>query len=265
MPTNDTGPKPANAASALTGHGYGMFEPTPQSELLSALGRLARGLSVLFWGLPIALVVCVQCAKGDWFRPLGILPPMVATGLLFYGLTLLGGFQKQERIWIASLERVRFFALVNLGMSPFLYWWNRIPANPFFGVVIEVLTLTGLLFLILLNPMLVRLTAMLPDETLRLETRLFTLLNRYILVTFAVLAATYFVVIHIDPDSPDRFIRWVLMTAPLPHQANMIFYFFERAGQWVILFLLLLPVAMTMALLWKIKEVILVSVFGPEH
>ena len=31
------------------------------------------------------------------------------------------------------------------------------------------------------------------------------------------------------------------------------------------LFVILLPVAMTMALIWKIKEVILVSIFGNEH
>ena len=79
-----------------------MFEPAPNAELLNALGRLARGLSALFWGLPIALVVCVQSAKGDWFRPLGIVPPLIATGLLYYGLMLLGVFQKQERVWIAA-------------------------------------------------------------------------------------------------------------------------------------------------------------------
>jgi hypothetical protein len=242
-----------------------MFETTPQSEMLRALGRLTRGLSVLFWGLPIALVVCVQSAKGDWFRPLGVIPPLVATGLLFYGLTLLGSFQKQERIWRSALERVRFLALLNLGMSPFLYWWNRIPTNPFFGVIIEVLTLSALLFLILLNPMLVRLTAMLPDETLRMETKLFTLLNRYVLIGLLGLTAAYFVVIHINPDLPDRWLRWVLTTAPLPHQANLLLYFLDRAGQWLVLFLILLPVAMTMALFWKIKEVILASVFGPEH
>src|SRR5262245_31787418 len=111
--------------------------PTP--ELLRALGRLARGLSVLFWGLPIALVVCWQSANGNWFRPLGVVPPLVATGLLFYGLNLLGAFQPQERVWCAALERVRILALVNLCASPFLYWWNRIPSHPFFNAVIELL------------------------------------------------------------------------------------------------------------------------------
>jgi hypothetical protein len=242
-----------------------MFEPPPNSELLSALGRLARGLSIVFWGLPIALVVCVQSAKGDWFRPLGIIPPLLATGLLFYGLALLGSFQKQERIWRTALERAKFLALINFGVSPFLYWWNRIPSNPFFGIIVELLILSGLLFLILLNPMLVRLTSMLPDETLRMETKLFTMLNRYLLSGILLLLATYFTMVHIDAGSPDRFIIWLLKVSPLPHQANMLLYFLDRAGEWIMLFLVLPPVAMTMALLWKIKEVILAGVFGPEH
>jgi hypothetical protein len=36
----------------------------------------------------------------------------------------------------------------------------------------------------------------------------------------------------------------------------------EHGGFWVLVFFALLPLAMTMALLWKIKEVILDGVFG---
>src|SRR5438552_7905824 len=85
-----------------------MPETAPDPELLSSLGRLVRGLSALFWGLPIALVVCVQTAKGDWFDRfaglprsaivqllLGISPSLSVTALLFYGLGLLGRFQHQ--------------------------------------------------------------------------------------------------------------------------------------------------------------------------
>jgi hypothetical protein len=38
----------------------------------------------------------------------------------------------------------------------------------------------------------------------------------------------------------------------------------QRGGTLLMVFLLLLPVAMTMALVWKTKEVILASVFGAE-
>lgn len=224
-----------------------------------------RGLSLLFWGLPIALVVCVQSAKGDWLRPLGVVPPVVATGLLLYGINLLGGFQKQERPWRIILERSRLIAVANAGLSPFLYWWNRVPSHPLLTSMVEVLTLTGLLFLILLNPLLRRLTAMLPDEALRAETRLFTNFNRYVLWTIFALVAGYFVASSLDPGLPDRLIGWWLRVSPLPPAANSIFYLVDRHGALIVLFILLLPVAMTMALVWKVKEVILASVFGPEH
>ena len=265
MPTEDTDSNPLNSAPPLVSSPANALDAAPNPELLRALGRLARGLSVLFWGLPIALVVCVQSAKGDWFRPLGVVPPMLATGLLLYGLTLLGHFQKQERVWMAALERAKVFALINLGASPFLYWWNRIPSNSFFEITIEFLTLNGLLFLFYLNPVLHRLTSMLPDETLRTETRMFSALNRYLLLALFLFLTAYFSMLHVDPGLPDQFLGWLLKISPLPARFNLIIYFIDRAGQWIVLFLVLLPLAMIMALLWKIKEVILASVFGPEH
>src|SRR5436309_11336719 len=98
-----------------------MSEPAPNPELLTSLGRLVRGLSALFWGLPLALVVCVQTAKGEWFDKFGIIPPVAVTGLLLYAVGLLSSFQKQERVWGAALDRAKIFGLINLGFSPFLY------------------------------------------------------------------------------------------------------------------------------------------------
>ncbi len=237
-------PPPGSASAAA------MAESAPNVELLASLGRLARGLSALFWGLPLALVVCVQTAKGELLRPLGVAPPLVATALLLYGLGLLGHFQRQERVWRAALDRAKTFALINLGLSPFLYWWNQVPANRFYNSVVGLMALSGLIFLFTLNPVLCRLTAMLPDETLRQETKLFTTLNRYLL-----LATLAFVVAGFLLARTDR----------LPDPVINLLFFLDRAAFWILLFLILLPVAMTMALVWKIKEVILAGVFGPEH
>ncbi len=224
-------------------------ETPPNTQLLASLGRLVRGLSALFWGLPLTLVLCVQTARWEWLRPLGIVPCAAATGLLLYGLWLLGSFQRQERVWNAALDRARLFALINLGFSPFLYWWNKVPSNEFFGSVVELMALSGLMFLIMLNGVLRRLTAMLPDETLRLETRLFTNLNRGLLWFTLAVAVSYFVLARIEY---------------LPPFALIILSLLQRGGLWLMLVLILLPVAMTMALIWKIKEVILASVFGSE-
>src|SRR5687767_3521348 len=172
--------------------------PVPNAALLNSLGQLVRGLSALFWGLPIAMVVCVQTAKGDWFRQFGILPPVVATGLLVYGLSLLGHFQRQERIWRIALDRARILGLLNVGFSPFLYWWSQIQSNAFFLAIVTLMVFSGIFFLLSLNPVLCRLTAMLPDETMRAETRLFTAVNCYILwVTLGALAL-YFTIRHFE-------------------------------------------------------------------
>jgi hypothetical protein len=192
--------------------------------LLASLRRLVRGLSALFWGLPVALVVSVQTAsaRGDWLQPLGFAPVTLAMLLLCYGTHLLGGFQTQERIWMSAVERARLVAIVNAGLSPFLFFWSKIPGNTFFTIVVCVYLVTLLAFLYLLNTVLVRLSAMLPDETLRSETRSFTRVNQSMLIVIA-------------------------------------------AGLLQLLFIatfVLLPIAMTMALLWKTKEVIMTGVFS---
>jgi hypothetical protein len=121
------------------------------------------------------------------------------------------------------------------------------------------------MFLVLFNPMLVRLTSMLPDETLRLETRLFAGMNCYVLIGVLVILLAYFTAVRIDPGLPDRFLGWLLSVSPLPHQMNTLLSFVGRAGHWLVLFIVLFPLAMTMALIWKIKEVILTSVFGQDY
>jgi hypothetical protein len=91
---------------------------------------------------------------------------------------------------------------------------------------------------------------MLPDETLRLETRLFTNINRGLLLWIFALVLGYLTFRWFNPHD-----QIVLPVPPL----------LLTAATWVALFLGLLPVAMTMAITWKIKEVILASVFGPAQ
>jgi hypothetical protein len=224
-----------------------MPDPAPNAELLRSLGRLVRGLSALFWGLPITLIACFYTAKGDWLKPFGLVPPLGTTGLLTYGLWQLGDFQKQERVWRAALDRALVFSLINFGLSPFLFWWNRLPANTFFLTMVMVLTLSALVFLGSLNLVLRRLGAMLPDEGLRLETRQFTTLNLNLLFATLLLALLYI--------GLGQFYS-------LPFWLGVVMNVIERGSLWFLILLVLLPLAMTMALLWKTKEVILDNVFG---
>ena len=223
---------------------------TPNPQLLRSLGKLARGLSALFWGLPASLLVCVETARADWLKPMGFLPALAVNALLLYGLWQMGDFQKQERPWRAALDRAQLLALVLLGLCPFIYWHNRMPAETFFSSAVALLELAAVLFLFNLNLVLKRLGAMLPDETLRSETRQFTTFNRWLLVVLLVFAIVFVTLMQFPQSSPDisRALVWL-----------------NRASSLLLIFFILLPLAMTMALIWKTKEVILDAVFGTRN
>ena len=224
-----------------------MPDTPPNPELLHSLGRLVRGLSALFWGLPVALIVCIGTAAAGWFPIYGIAPPVVSTALLLFGLWQLDSFQKQERPWRSALDRAKMLALINLGLSPFVFWWNHHPESRFFNASVAALTLSAWMFLFALNTVLLRLGAMLPDETLRYETRQFTSVNQILLILLLAYAGLRIVVARIPH---------------LPAQFAPILNLWDRAGMLLLALLGLLPLAMTMALIWKTKEVILDSVFG---
>src|SRR6185503_7147626 len=114
----------------------------PNPELLRSLGRLARGLSALFWGLPASLIICIGTASAGWFKGFSAVPALAATGLLLFGLWQMSSFQKQERPWRSALDRAIILALVDFGLSPFLYWWNKIPGHPFYTIAVSVLALS---------------------------------------------------------------------------------------------------------------------------
>ena len=183
---------------------------TPNPQLLRSLGKLARGLSALFWGLPVALLTCVETARAELLKPLGFLPALAVTALLVYGIWQLGDFQRQERPWRAALDRAQIFALIILGLCPFIYFHNKVPGDHFFAYTVNLLELAAVLFLFNLNLVLRRLGAMLPDETLRSETRQFTALNRWLLVVSGVWALLIGILLVVFPGGGILALLWLV-------------------------------------------------------
>jgi hypothetical protein len=221
----------------------------PNSDLLRSLGKLARGLSALFWGLPATLIICVETANVQ-LKPIEIIPVLMTNALLFFGLWQMSDFQKQERPWRNALDRAKLLAIVNLGLCPFLYWQNKMPQEFFFAAMVFVLALSSLLFLFNLNIVIKQLGAMLPDETLRHEAKEFTLFNRWLLVLWLFFVTASMLAVRFGVQA--RF-------------GQAVWMWIERCAVAILLFLGLTPLAVTMALIWKTKEVIFDGVFGARQ
>lgn len=220
-------------------------------DLLPSLRHLVRGLTATFWGLPSTLLVCVLMSVAEFPRALGCAPPMITTGLLLFGVCEMARFQPQEREWQHALERAQLLALANLGLSPFVYFWSRQPSEAYYFQTVIALALTGVLFLYLLNLVLQRLAAMLPDETLRSDTLFFTRLNLTLMATGLVLIGGYYLLAELN-TLPQAIIE----ALDLAQAARIRFA--------LVVVLVLLPVSMTMSLVWKTRDVVLGSVFGPR-
>ncbi|MGP8198160.1 MAG: hypothetical protein ACLQU4_01500 [Limisphaerales bacterium] len=221
-------------------------------ELMRALGRLVRGLSTLFWALPVALLVDVETARTDWLGFLGdaaFVPAVLGGVSLYYGLRQLRDFQKQERIWHQALNRAEILAIINAGLAPFLFWWHRFPAITFYIVCVVVFAFAALLLLMQVNHVLRRLCAMLPDENLRVETKMFTTLNITLFLAVFIGLAVGLGLAHAQM---------------LPRAVGRMLAGDNPRGLWFVLFMGLMPLAMTLAILWKIKEVIFMSIFEAE-
>jgi hypothetical protein len=138
--------------------------------------------------------------------------------------------------------------VVNLGLSPFLHWHQRLPDVPLFSYAVTLFGVFSLLFLLNLNRVLRRLAALLPDETLRAETALFTALNRGLLLSLPLLVGGF---------------ALLARSGRLPAAVERVIHLAGPLQFWLVLLLALLPVAITLSLIWKIKEALLESVFSP--
>ena len=225
-----------------------MTDTSPNPQLLRSLGRLARGLSALFWGLPAALIICTGTLNVEVLRPLGVIPAVAVNALLLYGLWQMDDFRSQERPWRAALDRAKLLGIVNLGLSPFLFFYKQMPSQLLFECSLLLFFISALLFLFNLNVVLKQLGAMLPDETLRQETKQFTVLNRWLLVVWVLFTALTILL-------PDHLLATLRLN---PYTISLLVHFVTTLQ----LVLGLAPVAITMALIWKAKEVILDGVFG---
>jgi hypothetical protein len=158
-------------------------------QFFAELASVIRGLSALFWGLPLCLLAFARHFVVLWATLYDLMLPVASATLLLFGATMLGRLHKQERVWQRSVLHTQILALVLVGLAPFLFLWNRAPGVEFYARAVLLLAGVALIFVVALTRALARLAAMLPDETARLDARLFHGLSGCVVAVLAGVAA----------------------------------------------------------------------------
>lgn len=199
---------------------------------------MSRGLTILFWALPLVLVIAVLTSHTDTLVQAGFVPALLATGSLVVALQEMRRCQPRDPLWRKASERGRFLALTMTGLTPFLHWWQLAPRQTHYEICTLLFFLDGLLFLLNLALLLRRAAALLRQPALEDEARLFLGVNLPLLG--AVLAMA---------------VGWVLLIqSPLgPRVVASMSLVLARIG-FVGLLMLLITVALNMILTWKLKQ-----------
>lgn len=202
--------------------------------------RVIRGLSAVFWGMPLSLLICVRSAATDWLRPYDVLYSVAALALVGFGTWQLSWLHEiKDPRWSRHLERSKVFAVINVGLSPFILFWNRYPQHFFFNWMISLLAVGGLLYLFFFNQTLRRMVSIFNDRLLQSEITFFSYMNSISLSVLMACTVVYIATRRLAIGDP------YLSAIGNP---------FLPIGQYALLILVLLPLSLTMTITWKVKE-----------
>jgi hypothetical protein len=202
--------------------------------------EILRGISAIFWALPIALVASIQVTLDDYAPTMRFLFPVAAFGLQAYGahqlrwLDVVGAPN-----WRRRVDTMRVMALAQLLLSPFLLFFARGSDYGFFTFSIFILGWSWCGFIYSFCSFLGPLTASLPEKSL---------VDDYLWIKGFISGALFLICLSWSL----LFLRQFIFDA-----RQMPFWLYLAAPQWLGTFLIIsaiFPVTVLMNLTWKVKE-----------
>lgn len=219
------------------------------------LVRLSQGFSCVFWGLPVALLFCVQILLLDVL----VADPRLRISMrqLYFMLFLTMLATICVGTWKFCLVKVIgprwrtrgrssfVFAVLVLYFSPFLYWWKALPYHLYLTLNLFGLILVVIGLLISMNLLSIELGRFLEDRSLRKESKLFLALNALVLAVPTAGAIGWAALVSWKNQSVDSFGLGFLALFRLPYPWKLMLFV-----------LLFLPISLTLANLWRVKEIL---------
>ena len=117
----------------------------------SQLLCMARGFTLIFWGLLITLVLFFANAFFEIFNSVRIPAYVIGSAIVALGLFGLHGAERISRAWVRRTRVVLFLVMLQIYFAPFVAWWQATPYVSMLLVNCLCLILAGMLSLFYIN------------------------------------------------------------------------------------------------------------------
>ena len=229
--------------------------PPPVGVSARDLVHVAQGLYFIFWGLLVSIVVGTQILATLWLRSFAEL--FLAAGVL---ATLVGAWRltqaRLDRLQPAELSRrwrvrtrwIFWLAMLLAYFCVLFFMWRRAVDSLYLQVNALVFVGVGICYLILLSRTVAALALGLGNDELALESRLFNASNIGLLLLPFLGALGYVAVMAVRRES-DLLDEFNLLLSQLNTLTALVF---------------LLPLSLTLAVVWAAKDMALRRLEGSD-
>lgn len=205
------------------------------------LVALAQGLSCWLWGIPAAMLLSIRELPFEWGIPFQVPLFVVPYLLVLTGAVKMARVRSPGDRWRSEAQRALILCIVAAYLTPFLFWWRRWPQSVYLMANVWLLVACGVALLAQVNRVVRTLGACLGDPALAAEAELFRAVV-WIVLGLPTLAAIAFVIT-----------ASVRTQQPVTTQFETALLATPSWG----LALLLVPLSITLALVWRAKDLTL--------
>jgi len=137
-----------------------------------ALARVMRGFSCVFWGIPFSVLLFAGAI--DLRLPFAARAPayvlgvfLVYCGVVYFQRALLPGAR-----WNSLVRELLFVLLIEVYLSPFVYWWRRMPHMPYYVANLIILLMCTAWGIFILNQLAAEIARSLREKAFAVEAQI---------------------------------------------------------------------------------------------
>ena len=226
-------------------------KPVSLPKYTSEITEIFRGFSAIFWSLPMSLITSVHTSLNSLAQTSDFAFPVASFGLMAFGAHSVRRLSiPSENRWKLIVESIRFLAVAQVMLSPFILFHTRMAESKFFAFSILILGVFWILYFRLTIVMVGKILLRIGDSSIRRDYYWM----RGFIEGSLLLVGLGWVVLFLRNYFLDAEVLPLYMLIATPHWLGSF-----------LLISIIFPVTVAMNLIWKTKDLLVDYALMQDH